>query len=390
MSERFWCTLGCLTVLLTLMSACQEAAAPGTVPGDDPATPGVREPIWTFATSGEIWSSPTVSKGVVYFGSDDHFLYAVDVRTHELKWKFETGGLVRSRPAVAKGLVYVTSDNNYLYAVNARTGKLVWDFNLGDNYVPRLPLTEAWDYQMCSPVVADGVVYVGSASITFYALDAKTGEEKWHFDLQSWMRSSPAVADGLVYFGDWRGIIHALDIETGQEIWNLNTYGPVVPSPTVVDGVIYIGSKFPCLFALDARTGEKLWCYEYPGSAPWVESSAAVADGMVYVGSSDWFRVNAIDAKTGELVWYFTTQGDPWCSPAVSDGVVYVGATGGLFYALDAQTGVEKWHTETGDALVSADPLRIDGGVVSSPTIADGVVYYGSLDGKLYAMSTAP
>jgi len=115
-----------------------------------------------------------------------------------------------------------------------------------------------------------------------------------------------------------------------------------------------------------------------------------VADGVVYVGSSDWFRLNAIDAETGELVWYFNTKGDPWSSPAVADGVVYIGATGGYLYAVDTKTGQELWKVRTAPALVTVDPVRFDGGVVSSPTVVDGVVYFGSLDGKLYAVSTAP
>jgi outer membrane protein assembly factor BamB len=132
------------------------------------------------------------------------------------------------------------------------------------------------------------------------------------------------------------------------------------------------------------------WCYSYPSSIPWVESSAAVADGVVYVGSSDWFRLNAVDAATGELKWYFSTKGDPWSSPAVADGVVYIGATGGYLYAVEAGTGQELWKVRTGPALQTVDPVRFDGGVVSSPAIAGSVVYFGSLDGKLYAVSTAP
>ncbi len=150
---------------------------------------------------------------------------------------------------------------------------------------------------------------------------------------------------------------------------------------------MYIGSKFPCLYAIDAATGQKKWCFKYPDGVPWVESSAAVANGMVYVGSSDWFKVNAIDAATGELKWDFDTKGDPWSSPAVANGVVYVGATGGFLYALDGATGAELWKVKTGPALQTVEPMRIDGGVVSSPTVVDGVVYFGSLDGKLYAVA---
>jgi outer membrane protein assembly factor BamB len=407
MSTQFWTIVGCLALMALVVTACRsnlaatatdkpaaEAAitlptpAPTLTIGPSPTPASLRAPLWTFATQGEVWSSPTVKDGVVYFGSDDHFLYAVDVATHQLKWKFETGDLVRSRPAVAAGTVYFTSDDNYLYAVDAQTGKETWRFDMGKAVMPREPIPRGWDYMQSSPAVADGVVYVGSANPNFYAVDAKTGQEKWRFKAGLYVRSSPAVVNGVVYFGDWLGKLFALDAQTGQEKWNFNTGDSVVPSPTVVDGVVYVGSKYPCLFALDAQNGQKKWCFSYPSSIAWVESSAAVADGVVYVGSSDWMRLNAVDAATGKLRWYFNTKGDPWCSPAVAEGVVYIGATGGYFYALDAAAGRELWRVRTDSALKTMD-VRFDGGVVSSPAVVDGIVYFGSMDGKLYAVGTA-
>jgi outer membrane protein assembly factor BamB len=375
-----------------LLAACQapRPAAPTPTPMSA-LEPGTRAPLWAFRTEGEVWSSPAVSGGVVYFGSDDHNLYAVDVASAQARWTFATGAIVRSRPAVVEGVVYFTNDANILYAVDAESGAELWRFDMGKPYMERKPVTEGWDYMQSSPAVADGVVYTGSANPYFYAVDAATGREIWRFKA-GWMytRSSPAVADGLVYFGDWNGRIYALEAATGEKRWHYDTHGAIVPSPTVADGVVYIGSKFPCMYAFDAQTGELKWCFSYPHSIPWVESSAAVSDDTVFVGSSDWFRLNALDRDTGELKWYFTTKGDPWSSPAVSEGVVYIGATGGYLYAVDAASGRELWKMRTGPALVTVDPVRFDGGVVSSPVVADGVVYFGSLDGNLYAVSTAP
>jgi len=48
-------------------------------------------------------SSPAVSGGMVYFGSGDHHVYALDARTGDLKWKFATGNVVHASPAVADG-----------------------------------------------------------------------------------------------------------------------------------------------------------------------------------------------------------------------------------------------------------------------------------------------
>jgi outer membrane protein assembly factor BamB len=400
MSKQFFGIYPWLALIALFLGGCQSVpVAVESIPSDTPqmaetpaagATlePGFRAPLWTFSTDGEIWSSPAVQDGVVYFGSDDHFLYALDLRTRKLKWKFEAGDIVRSRPAVAGGTVFFTADDNQLYALNRQSGKAVWKFDMGKPFAARSPIPKGWDYMQSSPAVAGGVVYVGSAGSNFFAVDGKTGKEKWRVPVGLYVRSSPAVVDGVVYFGDWLGKFYALDAQTGQAKWSVNTYGSVVPSPTVVDGVVYIGSKFPCLFAFDAKTGEQKWCFAYPSTLAWVESSAVVADGVVYVGSSDWDRVNAVDAATGELKWFFATKGDPWCSPAVSDGVVYIGATGGFLYALDAAGGAEKWRVRTAKGLTTVDE-RFDGGVVSSPVVVDGVVYFGGLDGKLYAVSTA-
>ncbi len=381
-----------LTILLVACGGGELSTPPvATQPIETPtATMPPAEPgtvLWTFATEGEIWSSPAVQDGVAYIGSDDQSVYAIDIATRQLKWKFATDAIVRSRPAVADETVYFSSDDGYLFAVDAKSGAQVWKFDMGRPLLERKPVPEGWDYMQSSPAVADGIVYSGTTNMSFFAVDAKTGQEVWRTQIGLYVRSSPAVVDGVVFFGDWLGTVYALDAKTGAAKWTFATYGPVIPSPTVVDGVVYVGSKFPCLFALDAATGEQKWCFAYPSGIPWVESSAAVADGTVFVGSSDWYKVNAVDAATGELKWQFTTKGDPWSSPAVSNGTVYIGSTGGYLYALDAAAGTELWKVKTDAALKTVDPVRFDGGVVSSPVVVDGVIYFGGLDGKLYAVS---
>jgi eukaryotic-like serine/threonine-protein kinase len=84
---------------------------------------------WKFKTGGWVGSSPAVSGGVVYVGNEDYmgngdqepkgdYLYALDAATGTLRWKFKAGdNFVDSSPAVSGGLVYVGSDDHYLYAV---------------------------------------------------------------------------------------------------------------------------------------------------------------------------------------------------------------------------------------------------------------------------------
>ena len=58
---------------------------------DAPGTAPFHKIKWQFHTGAQIFSSPAVVGGMVYFGSNDHFLRAVDLETGDEKWKFETG-----------------------------------------------------------------------------------------------------------------------------------------------------------------------------------------------------------------------------------------------------------------------------------------------------------
>jgi outer membrane protein assembly factor BamB len=90
------------------------------------------------------------------------------------------------------------------------------------------------------------------------------------------------------------------------------------------------------------------------------------------VGSSD-YKVYALDVNTGAKLWSFATHNGVDSSPAVANGVVYVGSDDYNVYALKADTGVLLWSYATG------------GPVVSSPAVANGMMYVGSDDGNIYA-----
>ena len=92
-----------------------------------------------------------------------------------------------------------------------------------------------------------------------------------------------------------------------------------------------------------------------------VNTSAAVANGVAYMGSEDG-NINALDAATGAFKWSFATDSDISSTPAVANGIVYVGSFDSNVYALDASTGALQWAYTTG-------------GAVTDPTVANGSVY---------------
>jgi outer membrane protein assembly factor BamB len=325
---------------------------------------------WSFTTGGHVYSSPAVVNGVVYVGSFDSNVYALDAATGGQLWSFTTGGSVESSPAVVNGVVYVGSQDGDLYALDAATGAQLW----------RSLTNGAID---SSPAVVNGVVYVGSEDGEVLAFNAATGAKLWHFPASGNVFSSPAVVNGVVYVGSDVGNVYALNAVTGRQLWSAPTGFPgnaVLSSPAVASGVVYVGSEDHNVYALSAATGAQLWSFTTGGS---VESSPAVAGGVVYVGSDDG-RVYALHGGTagGAALWVFPTAGIPSAgavesSPAVANGVVYVGAELGGVYALDAATGAQLWSYPTGSVIFS------------SPAVANGVVYVGTAFHNLYAFDLA-
>lgn len=184
--------------------------------------------------------------------------------------------------------------------------------------------------------------------------------------------------------------------------WSFNTGGPIVGSPAVADGVVYIASLSTFLYAIDQQTGEEKW--KFQSSMP-IASSPAVADGLVYFVSSRG-SLAAIDAVTGQPRWVFAgeyerkfeakglhgypnteqTIPDAWdvftSSPTVANGKVYFGAGDGNLYALDAESGAQKSVFEAGRDPVYHNQV----GFQSSPAVVDGVVYVGCRDAHVYAI----
>lgn len=217
-------------------------------------------PEWTFAAGGPIRSPITVTDGVVYFGSEDHNLYAVNIATHDLKWKFETDGAIRSQPAVSKDMVYIASDDSYLYAVSKSDGSLSWKSQVEKEVVKRTQLVAAgaeWDWYTSAPILQDTTLYIGGTDGNLYALDAATGKTLWKYAAidMSAIRTTPLVAAGVVYFGDTAGNFYAIDAQKGIKLWNYaTTYSNHDNGLALVDNVVYFGTDMG-FFALEAKTG---------------------------------------------------------------------------------------------------------------------------------------
>ena len=386
-----------------LLSCVPEQMLSGSTGPPDPPQAG-EFLLWRYSTGGWVVNAPTVADGVVYVGSDDNHVYALDAETGELLWRFETGGVIRSTPTVTSGAVYVGSNDNHVYALDAESGELLWSYDTG-NWVQYSPVAsggmvylgaladgdyrvhaldavsgeQAWVAEAPYPfgaeftvTVAGGKLYTWGEFGEFYALDATAGEMVWSFSAGMGAESPPTVIGGVVYLTA-ANTAYVLDESTGELVWSYGTERlPARDFPAVVADNVYYFSPDDHIYALDTATGELLWSYE---ADKMINTASVTAEGMVYAGSESG-RFYALDAATGGLVWSREPMAWALQSPMVTGGVLYAESSDGHLRALNAATGEDIWQFQKG---------YFDG--IPSYIVAGGFLYVGSLDGSVYSFS---
>ncbi len=283
-------------------------------------------------------------------------------------WLVQAGPAIEFPPAVAYGKVYIPGSTGQFLAVNSRTGRIVWENR----------------YHNCtaaSPTVAHGVVYqpylpppcdYGPRNVPGFvvALDARTGKELWR-KVMAPSESSPLLLNGVLYLGSWDGKVYALDVKTHRFRWSTQTDAEVDSSAAYDRGMLFIGNNAGHLYALDPRTGRIRWrassYSHFPNGREYFYTTPAVAYGRVFIGNTDG-TLYAYGERTGDLLWAQRAGTYVYTSAAVWRRTVYVGTYDGYFSAFDAATGRLRWK------------YAAAGAVHGAPTVMDGLVYFSTCE----------
>jgi outer membrane protein assembly factor BamB len=340
------------------------------------SVPETNDKFLSFSTLWQIYSSASFSDGIIYFGSQSNFIYAVDTATRTELWSYETGAIVDSTPLVNEDEVYVGSSDSSLYGLNSTTGDFLWSYPTGGEIVS-------------SPKYHNGTIFFGSKDWSFYALDVSDRTHVWGAPFQTggeiW--GAPAIADDRVFFGSNDGNFYSIWIDDGTVDWTFDI-GSVFngsvrySSAAVYEGKVIVGADDNNVYCLDEFTGEKIWNFT---TGDFVYSSPAVHDGVVYVGSNDLnFYAIPLDDPNGdgiidpsEVIWsVYTGDFEGGSSPAIADGKVLVGSTFFGLMCFNATDGSYFWN------------FTIPGGAVSSPTVVKGKVFIGGKNGVMYGLGS--
>lgn len=261
------------------------------------------------------------------------------------------------------------------------------------------------DALMQSPAVVGGQLFVGGSDGNLYAFNAKgcgaaTCTPEWAAATGGAINDTPTVSNGEVFVGSAGGLYvfdaSGCGLPTCQALWRGRTNGPVVySSPTVADGMVYVGTEQDTrLYALRASgcgapTCAPTWIGTDFATNTGVDGTAAVADGLVYIHANDpylyAFNATGCGAQTCPPLWKGDTHtdGEDESSAAVSGGYVFV--AGGECDQGDCGLFV---FPASGCGQSICQPAWVDLptiGFLSSPAVANGIVYFTAGTDQVYA-----
>ncbi len=320
------------------------------------ALPDKLELLWKFATQDSIEGAPAIADSVVYIGSYDEHLYALDLLSGKEKWKYKAGPL-KASPAVRQGMVYVGNADGIFHCVDAAKGEKRWTFETNGE------ITSGANF------AGDRILF-GSHDETLYCLTTD-GKLKWKFQTQGPVYGSLASAGGKTFVAGCDSKLHVLDVATGKEDRAVDLGGQSGATAAVVGDHLYVGTMSNQFEAIDWKKGAIDWTFQAEERPQPFYSSAAVTDRLVLTGSRD-RCLHALERKSGKEIWSFATEGKVDGSPVVAGKRVYAPSLDGNLYVLDLDSGKQ------------IDKIALDGAIQGSPAVVEGRLLIGTSKGTLY------
>lgn len=365
-------------VLIGLASACSGCAAKRSnewsffrrTPSNNAVVGGNLETRWETATDGRISASPTYTRGRLFVGTNSGTLYAIRAADGRVIWKHHVQNALMSAPLLYRGLAIVGEGNSdtptpkggapahvgtgqsALIAFDQESGNIRWISRLQGSGMP-------------TPAIVDGVLvhHDGSGRIT--GMDPMSGRLLYERNIHSIASMSAAVpvgersfvTSGALYNAVWKVEARSGRIEWRSSVFPQNASGvgdcPLASDGTRIYGEYVVPDGTSSLsplgekarehaYALDARTGSLLWDVSLQDGPLPINNEAGIPvlhGGILYAGVATAAWVNALDSKTGRILWRKKIHGPVKSAFVVKNGVLYFGDLSGYLWALNANNG---------------------------------------------------
>lgn len=354
-----------------------------------PVFPAGPASAWSRALGAETWASPVVRDGMLYVGCADGKFHAVRAVDGTEVWTWSGPHALYGEACVTEDTIWFLDERTDLVSLRRADGHVQWRVPLHDEKFTGQPAPKnpTFNRRVAVPVLAGGVLYVGSTDHGLYALEAATGKVLWRHDVGTPVFATIALEGDDLVAGCYDGSVVVLNRHTGAESARTKLGGPIASAPVLAGGMIIVGCRDYLLYGLRRSDLGIAWRGSYWFS--WVESVPRLVDGILYIGGSDYRRISALDPASGRALWATDVRGLTWGTPLVTADTVYAGTSAqdpaaihheGGITALDRRTGAVKWRH-----VVPLPAKAERAGYLGSLVLADGKVIGAAFDGTLTA-----
>jgi outer membrane protein assembly factor BamB/orotate phosphoribosyltransferase len=299
-------------------------------------------------------SAPAIDDARVYFGGDQGIFWALNQSDGSVAWQYRVGVKAKgpeifSSPVICDGRIYFSAYDSNTYCLDAMTGKRIW-VSFDADWVHGSPLVIAERHLLIVPSLAgfwgkrNGVV----------ALDMRTGKKVWQSEMYTSLLGTPIVDTAArdIFVPSDDGTVYCIERESGKTRWTFATGGTINEACAYDEkhGVVIAASFDGGVYALDATSGLLRWRYD-TGIANY--ASPCIYDDRVYVTSLG-KSVHGLDIRSGEWLWEFSARARIFSSPRVYGGKLYFGGNDARFYELDLATGKQTGFFQTVERITDA------------------------------------
>lgn len=320
---------------------------------------------WRYEAGEAIDATVVVADQTVYLADAMGTIHAVGVSDGKLRWKAETDLGFLAPPAVRDETLVVGDIDGVVYAFDTKTGK------------------RRWTYSTEGEINAGAMFYkanvlVSSQDGNLYALRVADGQLAWKYETTDQIQCSPTIAGSQTFLGGCDGQLHSVGLEDGKAASEpLPLGGPTLSTPAVVGDRAFLTTHGGLVLAFDWKKNKRLWEFDDPERKQEYRSSPAATESTVIV-ASQFRKLIALDAATGQLRWSKMLRRFADASPIIAGDDVWVAATDGRLYRFALADGTLRWQYE------------IRGAFHAAPVVSDGRLLVANDDGTVIAFGGSP
>ncbi|MCU0640074.1 MAG: PQQ-like beta-propeller repeat protein [Candidatus Krumholzibacteria bacterium] len=340
--------------------AAESAEAPQNISN----TPAAAVPIsvklaseWKKKFNAPVTSSPAISGRNVVFGCRDGYIYSFGM-DGTLKWKYAAGDGVGASPWIGNDWIIGADYKGNVFRLDARTGGRTWILGTGEKIIS-------------SPRADATMVIAGTTGGRIIAIDASDGRRLWTVVVGKSIWASPTLGEDYIIAAATDGSLSRLS-RSGAVQWNSKQDGTIYSSPLVIqnENLVIFGSGDKSVRAVSLADGRLVWRTETGGD---MRGSPAFDGTNIYIGSEDGI-LHALSLD-GAKIWNAGIRGAIRSTPLIKDGLLYVTSYG---------SGLTVLRCADGTPVAE---YRAESPVYSSPALDDGLLFFGTMQGFLHAVS---